>query len=112
MLGLLALLFICRPQLKYLQNSSILGPSKKILLCMADTGDEFYIKAWPQLVGRTFREILMAFPQAVPLGIVAFSDEVILYPTDDYILEEGKKHILICNVRIFCTNHQPIIICN
>ena len=30
--------------------------------------DEFYIKRWPELVGKTFAEITFMFPDAVPLG--------------------------------------------
>lgn len=32
-------------------------------------GSEFYLKEWPQLVGRTFGEIYAAFPTAVPIGL-------------------------------------------
>ncbi|KAH8055658.1 hypothetical protein JL722_8000 [Aureococcus anophagefferens] len=32
-------------------------------------GSEFYLKEWPQLVGRTFGEIYASFPTAVPIGL-------------------------------------------
>ncbi|CAI5523098.1 unnamed protein product [Closterium sp. Naga37s-1] len=30
---------------------------------------EFYTKHWPELVGKTFREVLLSFPDAVPCGL-------------------------------------------
>ena len=34
------------------------------------TGDEFYIKEWPQLIGCTFGDIVFRFTNAVPIGIL------------------------------------------
>ncbi|GJP33750.1 hypothetical protein CLOM_g18267 [Closterium sp. NIES-68] len=30
---------------------------------------EFYTKHWPELIGKTFREVLLSFPDAVPCGL-------------------------------------------
>jgi hypothetical protein len=32
-------------------------------------GPEFYIRSWPQLVGKTFRTALFSFDAAVPIGV-------------------------------------------
>ena len=31
-------------------------------------GNEFHIKAWPQLIGKQFGDILYAFEDAIPVG--------------------------------------------
>ena len=31
-------------------------------------GNEFYMREWPQLANKTFGELVLAFPDAVPLG--------------------------------------------
>jgi Castor and Pollux, part of voltage-gated ion channel len=59
------------------------------LTCMQD---EFYIREWPSLVGRRFAEVLLMFEHAMPLGIrSAAAGEVLLNPSDDYVLVEGER---------------------
>lgn len=51
-------------------------------------GDEFYMKEWPQLTGRSFMEVLVSFPDAIPLGI-RNSDGLSINPDDNYLLQKG-----------------------
>ena len=58
-------------------------------------GDEFYIKAWPILEGRTFNEVLISFPMATPVGLkLAASGAVVLNPESDYVMEAGATAAL------------------
>lgn len=58
---------------------------------------EFYIKRWPQLDGRNFRDVLISFPDAVPCGVKVASNggKIIINPDDDYILKEGDEILVI-----------------
>ena len=61
-------------------------------------GDEFYMREWPELVGRTYLEILTMFEDAVPLGIRTPQGNHLLNPEDTFTIHEGKRtapgHIL------------------
>ena len=60
----------------------------------ASVGDEFYIKAWPELEGRTFNEVLISFPAATPVGLkLGASGTVVLNPESDYVLETGTSSV-------------------
>ena len=62
---------------------------------VACAGDEFYIREWPQLVGRSFQEVLLSFPLALPVGLkIAATGEVKLNPDDSYIMADGLCHHL------------------
>ncbi|KAK9820268.1 hypothetical protein WJX72_008313 [[Myrmecia] bisecta] len=59
-------------------------------------GNEFYMSEWPELVGRPFSEVLLSFPDAVPLGVrLGVTDTILLNPSDSYVLEEGDKVIVL-----------------
>lgn len=52
--------------------------------------DEFYMQEWPQLTGKNFGHVLLAFPDAVPIGIKKQEHiGVFLNPTDHYVLQPG-----------------------
>ncbi|BDA49994.1 Ion channel DMI1 [Coccomyxa sp. Obi] len=61
---------------------------------MGFEGDEFYMKEWPQLTGRSFMEVLVSFPDAIPLGI-RNSDGLSINPDDNYVLQKGDHVIVI-----------------
>lgn len=57
-------------------------------------GEEMYSESIPELVGKTFRESLLAFSNSTPVGIV--SDGVgCLNPPMDTVIQEGDKIVLI-----------------
>ena len=76
-------------------------------------GDEFYLKAWPALVGRSFQEIMTMFPDATPVGIKRANKQrkanrinlsctstekrfgLILNPAGDTIFNEGDELIVL-----------------
>ena len=72
----------------------------------ARAGDEFYIKAWPELEGRTFNEVLISFPAATPVGLkLGSSGTIVLNPESDYVLETGAPSLgtrLMSGLQIFC----------
>lgn len=59
-------------------------------------GDEFYLKEWPQVEGYTFREVLVSFPNATPIGVKEYASQaVILNPEDTYVIQPGDKIIVL-----------------
>lgn len=81
---------------------------------MDRVGNEFYIKEWPELTGKTFGEVAFLFPLAVPVGVVRagadwkeedlklFMDgskvnphPLLLNPPDEYIFKEGDKLVVL-----------------
>ena len=47
---------------------------------------------WPQLEGRPFGEVLLMFPDAIPLGVRSASEErMMLNPPDEYVLQSGER---------------------
>ena len=57
-------------------------------------GDEFYIREWPELVGRTFLEVLTMFENAVPLGIRTPEGQHIINPEDSFVVHQGPCFML------------------
>lgn len=47
------------------------------------------MKEWPQLVGRSFGEVLVMFPAAIPLGIRRPDGLHMINPDDDYCVQKG-----------------------
>ncbi|EGB08068.1 hypothetical protein AURANDRAFT_487, partial [Aureococcus anophagefferens] len=61
-------------------------------------GSEFYLKEWPQLVGRTFGEIYASFPTAVPIGLKVADRRphgIMLNPPRDFRVSEGDEVIVL-----------------
>ncbi|XP_002965781.2 ion channel DMI1 [Selaginella moellendorffii] len=58
---------------------------------------EFYLKRWPQLVGMTFEDVLVSFPDAIPCGVkvAANAGKIALNPDDDYIICEDDEILVI-----------------
>jgi len=57
-------------------------------------GDEFYSEEWEELVGKTFREAVFRFPEAVALGIMK-NGRCKLNPGWDYKITEGDRIIVL-----------------
>jgi len=55
---------------------------------------EFYAKPWPQLEGTTFKDALLSFPEAVPIGLKV-QGYTVLNPNDDYVLQPGDEVLVI-----------------
>jgi hypothetical protein len=58
-------------------------------------GMEFYMQAWPQLVGKSFGVAMERFPEAVPIGIRCKNGRVRLNPGIDELIHEGDQLIVI-----------------
>jgi hypothetical protein len=59
-------------------------------------GAEFYLRAWPALEGRRFAELARLFPDAIPVGIVAYADGTCeLNPRPERVLAFGDKLVVI-----------------
>ena len=58
-------------------------------------GDEFYFEQIPELYGKTFREALNRFSNAVVFGIRKEDGKVVLKPAMDTVIEKGDRMILL-----------------
>eukprot|EP01004_Peranema_trichophorum_P000098 NODE_1011_length_2182_cov_58.000486_g864_i0.p1 GENE.NODE_1011_length_2182_cov_58.000486_g864_i0~~NODE_1011_length_2182_cov_58.000486_g864_i0.p1 ORF type:complete len:686 (+),score=154.15 NODE_1011_length_2182_cov_58.000486_g864_i0:212-2059(+) len=57
-------------------------------------GNEFYIKEWPELHGKTFLDALFHFPDACPLGVMR-NGNVILNPEDNFLFAPGDHLVVL-----------------
>eukprot|EP00873_Tetraselmis_striata_P002629 jgi/Tetstr1/422893/TSEL_013677.t1 len=59
--------------------------------------NEFYAARWPTLVGKRFSEVLVSFPDAIPVGLVQGTEhpKVLLNPHDDYELTEDDQLLVL-----------------
>ena len=59
-------------------------------------GCEFYSKEWEGLHGKTFREALLSFPNATPMGYkCGTTGKVVLNPPDEYTIRIGDEIIVL-----------------
>jgi len=58
-------------------------------------GDEFYIEAWPQTIGKRFGDLFQHFPDAVPLGIRTEDGTVVMKPSMDRLVAEGEEILVL-----------------
>eukprot|EP00668_Euglena_longa_P015319 GGOE01019386.1.p1 GENE.GGOE01019386.1~~GGOE01019386.1.p1 ORF type:complete len:792 (+),score=259.72 GGOE01019386.1:35-2377(+) len=58
-------------------------------------GHEFYMKSWPELVGKRFGDVLFQFKDAIPLGILAADETCTLNPPNSYRMKEGDVLIVL-----------------
>lgn len=58
---------------------------------------EFYFKRWPQLDGTRFEDVLVSFPDAVPVGVKVASagGKIVLNPEDEYVLSVGDELLVL-----------------
>lgn len=58
-------------------------------------GDEFYLKEWPEVEGYSFKEVLVSFPKATPIGVKEHASQtVVLNPEDDYVIQPGTSTVI------------------
>jgi hypothetical protein len=59
-------------------------------------GDEFYTEEWPDLYGLEFQDVMMRFPDAVPIGYSTEDGKVELNPSKSHIMNIGEELIVSC----------------
>lgn len=73
------------------------GASVAFIELLDFEGDEIYLREDPSLVGRTFGEILFAYEDCSPIGVLEGSGTVRLNPPSERKLETGEKLIAIAS---------------
>ncbi|RHY33151.1 hypothetical protein DYB34_001117 [Aphanomyces astaci] len=58
-------------------------------------GDEFYNKAWPEVVGVPFGELIVRFPAATPIGVKTVKGKIVIKPSMTYKIEDGDEIIVL-----------------
>eukprot|EP00928_Gymnodinium_smaydae_P026867 TRINITY_DN20963_c0_g3_i1.p1 TRINITY_DN20963_c0_g3~~TRINITY_DN20963_c0_g3_i1.p1 ORF type:complete len:881 (-),score=82.41 TRINITY_DN20963_c0_g3_i1:148-2790(-) len=58
-------------------------------------GMEFYIRAWPELVGVKFGRVFEYFPKAVPIGVRTGEQDIMLNPSRGYVVTEDDELIFL-----------------
>lgn len=77
------------------RSSQMLGLGGVFSMMLGFEGDEFYSQEWPELYGKSFREIVFRFPSAVVLGVFTASGECRLNPGWDHSYQEGERIIVL-----------------
>ena len=60
-----------------------------------NTGSEFYFDTWPELYGKTFKEITVRFDDAIPVGFRSGGGDVRINPENDDIYQEGEEILVL-----------------
>jgi len=84
MIGRLMLQCARTPELAYVLDSM-----------MGFEGSEFYFDTWPELYGKTFREITVRFDDAIPVGFRSADGDVRVNPEDDDVYQEGEEILVL-----------------
>jgi voltage-gated potassium channel Kch len=58
-------------------------------------GSEIYVQPEPGLVGRSFREALLAYDDSAIIGILGAGERLMLPPKFDYVIQPGDQAIVI-----------------
>lgn len=58
-------------------------------------GDEFYTDSWDEIVGKTWEEVILMFPMAIPIGFAREDGSVELNPRKDHKMNPGEELIVI-----------------
>ena len=58
-------------------------------------GDEFYTESWDEIIGKTWEEVILMFPMAIPIGFSREDGSVELNPHKDYKMNPGDELIVI-----------------
>jgi ion channel POLLUX/CASTOR len=58
-------------------------------------GDEFYTEEWDDILGKTWEEVILKFPMAIPIGFGTEDGHVELNPKKDHIMAKGESLIVI-----------------
>lgn len=72
---------------------------------------EFYLRRWPELYGKTFAEVLISFPDAIPCGVKVAKGGMLLNPKDDYVLQEGDELLVVAEDEDSYTPSSPAEVC-
>jgi len=83
-IGRLMLLFMRQPGLARVYHT-VLGFS----------GNEFYVKYWEQLVGARWKDVLLHFADAVPIGLQRPDKSVLLNPPPGYIITPTDSLVVL-----------------
>ncbi|CAK4086153.1 unnamed protein product [Aphanomyces euteiches] len=73
-------------------------------------GDEFYCKAWPEVVGVAFRDLIPRFPAAAPIGVKTAKGKVVIKPALDYIIQPGDEIIVLAEDNDTYKAEEPVVI--
>jgi len=84
MIGRLMLQCARTPELAYVLDSM-----------MGFEGSEFYFDTWPELYGKTFKEITVRFDEAIPVGFRSEDGDVRVNPVDDDVYLEGEEILVL-----------------
>jgi len=84
MIGRLMLQCARTPELAYVLDSM-----------MGFEGSEFYFDTWPELYGKTFKEITVRFDEAIPVGFRSEDGDVRVNPLDDDVYQEGEEILVL-----------------
>mmetsp|Transcript_3204 Transcript_3204/g.6750 ORF Transcript_3204/g.6750 Transcript_3204/m.6750 type:complete len:828 (+) Transcript_3204:90-2573(+) len=84
MIGRLMLQCARTPELAYVLDSM-----------MGFEGSEFYFDTWPELYGKTFKEITVRFDEAIPVGFRSEDGDVRVNPVDDDVYQEGEEILVL-----------------
>jgi len=66
-----------------------------ILLSLIISGSEFYFDTWPELYGKSFKEITVRFDEAIPVGFRSEDGDVRVNPMDDDVYQEGEEILVL-----------------
>ena len=58
-------------------------------------GDEFYTEEWEEIIGKTWEEVILMFPMAIPIGFCREDGSVELNPFKDRRMNPGEELIVI-----------------
>ena len=78
-----------------LQSARSPGLAKVVQAVLGFDGDEFYMSAWPELVGVPFGELQARFPKAVPIGVRTQSGEVVLKPPFGRLMKRSDELLVL-----------------
>ncbi len=71
------------------------GASVAVIELLDFKGDEIYFREDPSLVGRPFAEVLLAYEDCSPIGVIDAGGAVFLSPSSERLIEPGERLIAI-----------------
>jgi hypothetical protein len=57
--------------------------------------DEFYTEDWDEILGKSWEEVILKFPMAIPIGFCTEEGHVELNPKKNHIMSKGESLIVI-----------------
>lgn len=79
------------------QTSRCTGITQVLDTITGFEGDDFYVASWPELVGKTFEEVVFSFEAAVALGIWNNDKHALMAPCGDYVVQPGDSIIVLAD---------------